>query len=300
MRFHGSMNESLGKLMAVVLVVVALFYGTASPAEEANQPASQPQQTNQEKSEHKESSPVKLNKEYFIGYWTDTKNILTAPARWDSSDWIEASIITGIAIGLYTQDEHTQRWAQENKNNSTSNVSDDAKKIGTFSIPALVGFGVYGYIAGDQKAETTFLLSTESLILTGVFVQILKRTTGRSRPYTGDPYDTWNGLTVSGHNEHLSFPSGDASSAFAIASVVASEYNNIVVPTLVYTASTLIALSRVHNNAHWSSDVFVGSAIGYYTGKAIIASHRGGKESNLSVVPVIDGRDVGFLVNYRY
>jgi hypothetical protein len=299
MKFHKVLKASRGKFIAALLVVTALFHGSSS-AEVLDQPANQPQQVDQEKSEQIRGSSVKLNKEYFIGYWTDTKNILTAPARWDASDWIEASIVTGIAVGLYTQDDHTQRWVQENKNNSTGNVSDDAKKLGTFSVPALVGLGLYGYIADDGKAKGTFLLSTESFILTGVFVQILKRSTGRSRPYTGDPHDTWNGLTPSGHNEHLSFPSGDASSAFAIASVVASEYNNAVVPPLVYTASTLIALARVHNNGHWSSDVFVGSAIGYYTGKAIVASHTDGKESTLSVVPMIDGKNVGFLLNYKY
>jgi len=35
-------------------------------------------------------------------------------------------------------------------------------------------------------------------------------------------------------------------------------------------------------------------------GKAIVASHGDGKERNLSVVPLIDGKVVGFLLNYKY
>jgi membrane-associated phospholipid phosphatase len=299
MRAHIIFNASPGKLIAALFVFTLLFHGSSS-AEVPDQPANQTQQIIQRESEPVKASPVKLNKEYFAGYWTDTKNIVTAPARWDSSDWIEASIVTGIAVGLFTQDDNIRRWVQKHKNTTTGNISDDAKKIGTFSVPAVVGLGLYGYIAGDGKAKTTFLLSTESFIVTGAFVQILKRTTGRHRPSTGDSHDTWSGPGISGQNDHLSFPSGDASSAFAIASVVASEYNNVVVPSLVYSVSTLIALSRVHNNGHWSSDAFVGSAIGYFTGKAIVASHRDGKESNLSIAPVIDGKDLGFVVTYRY
>ena len=102
------------------------------------------------------------------------------------------------------------------------------------------------------------------------------------------------------NSSYLSFPSGDASSAFAIASVVASEYDNIVVPALVYTTASLIALERVYNNAHWSSDVFVGSAIGYFTGKAIETSHWNASGSKLSVVPLLDAKEVGLLVTYRY
>jgi hypothetical protein len=301
MKTHVVLSDSRGKWIAVLLAFTALLlHGSFSPATELDQPASQTQQINKEESEHIQGSPVELNKEYFTGYWTDTKNIVTAPFRWDSSDWKEASIVTGVAVALFTQDENIQRWVQKHKNSTTGNISDDVKKIGTFSAPAVVGLGLYGYIVGDGKARTTFLLSAESFIITGTFVQILKRSTGRHRPYTGDSHDTWSGPSISGQNDHLSFPSGDVSSAFAIASVVASEYDNIVVPPLVYTASTLIGLSRVHNNAHWSSDVFVGAAIGYFTGKAIIASHRDGRERNLSVVPVLDGKDAGFLVTYKY
>ncbi len=242
------------------------------------------------------TAPVELNGDYFKGYLTDTGNILTSPARWNRSDWLEASLVMGAAVGLYTQDDHTQRWVQKHKNATTSDLSDDVKKMFILSFPALVGLGVYGYVSPDEKAKTTFLLSTESFIITGVFVQALKRTTGRHRPDTGDPHDTWSGFTSK--RDYQSFPSGDASSAFAIAAVVASEYDNIIVPPLVYAASALIALGRVHNNGHWSSDVFVGSAIGYFTGKAIVASHS--KQSNLSFEPLIDGKGRGVLISYRY
>ncbi len=239
---------------------------------------------------------VELNKDYFVGYWTDTKNILTSPARWDGSDWLKAGIITGIAVGLYTQDQHIKDWIQDNKNNSTQRVADDIKKIGELSIVGLIGLGAYGYIAPDAKAKTTFLLSVESFIVTGAFVQVLKYTTGRHRPYTGDPHDTWSGWTKK--DEWHSFPGGDASSAFAIASVVASEYDNMIVPPVVYGVSTLIGLERMHNDAHWASDVFVGSVIGYFTGKAIVASHA--KQKSLSFEPFIDGNDRGVMVTYRF
>lgn len=242
------------------------------------------------------TTPVELNGDYFKGYLTDTGNILTSPARWNRSDWLEASLVTGVAVGLYTQDDHIQRWIQKHKNTTTANLFEDTRKLSFISISALVGLAAYGYISPDDKARTTFLLSTESFVLTSIFAQGLKRTTGRHRPYTGDPHDTWSGFTNKG--DYFSFPSGDASSAFAIASVVATEYDNMIVPPLVYGVSTLIALKRLHNNGHWSSDVFVGSALGYFTGKAVVASHA--KQSNLTFEPLIDGRDKGFLISYRF
>lgn len=199
-------------------------------------------------------------------------------------------------MGLYTQDDKIRSWVQKHKNASTQHIADDASNIFTYSVPALAVFGAYGYFFSDDKAMTTFLLATESLVINGVFVESLKYATGRSRPYTGDSHDTWNGYMT--QDAYHSFPSGDASTAFAMATVVASEYDNMIVPPLVYGTSILIALERVHNNAHWSSDVFVGSAIGYFTGKAVVAAHS--KQSNLCFEPLIDGKDKGVLMSYRF
>ncbi len=242
------------------------------------------------------TTSVDLNKAYFTGYLTDTMNILTSPARWNPSDWLEASIVTGVAVGLYTQDEQIKTWFRKHDNATTQNLSDDAKKIGTYSVPVVVGLGAYGYIASDDKAKTTFLLSAESFVITGAFVEVLKHAAGRARPYTGDPHDTWTGFTTNG--DYQSFPSGDAASAFSIATVVATEYNNMIVPPLVYGASLLIGFERLHENAHWASDVFVGSAIAYFTGKAVVASHS--HKSTLGFVPLIEGKERGVLITYKF
>ena len=277
--------RTFGLVALLVLVTTSpTLAAENSPASTADTPAAR-------------TESVELNRDYFTGYWRDTKNILTAPARWDSSDWLEASLVTGVAVGLYTQDDKIQTWAQKHKNATTGNLADDAKKIYILSFPVLAGLGAYGYMASDNKAKTTFLLSAESFVITGAFVQVLKHTTGRHRPYTGDPHDTWSpGYTSNGAFQ--SFPSGDASTAFSLATVVATEYDNMIVPPLVYGIATLIALERFHNNAHWSSDVFVASAIGYFTGKTVVASHS--KQSNLSFEPLIDGQDKGFLISYRF
>lgn len=211
-----------------------------------------------------------------------------------------ASLVTGAAAALFTQDDEITTWVQKNKTSFSSHLADDVSAMYTYSFPAMAGLGLYGLLAADEKAKRTFLFGTESAIITAAFVQTLKRSTGRHRPYTGDSHDTWSGPTLSGHNDHLSFPSGDASTAFALASVVASEYDNRVVPPLVYTASVLVALERVHNNAHWSSDVFLGSAIGYFTGKSIVRYHTNERGAHVAIMPLVNGRNVGCLLSYQY
>jgi hypothetical protein len=247
-------------------------------------------------------APVEFNKEYFKGYWTDFKNIVTSPVRWDMSDWITAGAVTGVAVLLYDNDAKIQKWVQEHKSDTTTEVGDNVTDLGhgKYTVALLGGMYIYGHFADDGKMRKTVLLSVESFVLTGLFVQTIKYATHRHRPDTGDGPHAWDGPSLHGTTSNQSFPSGHASSAFAVATVIASEYDNAIVPPLAYTVAGITALNRVFQNGHWASDVFVGSAIGYFTGKAIVASHRGGDTSRLSFAPMTDGRSVGMVVTYKF
>ncbi len=91
-------------------------------------------------------------------------------------------------------------------------------------------------------------------------------------------------------------PSGHAITAFSLATVFADQYRHRRwVPPLAYGLATLTAASRVHENRHWTSDIFVGSCIGYFTARTILNRHG---SSKLTVMPITDGSNV--LVNVRY
>lgn len=252
--------------------------------------------------QNKSNAPfVEFNREYFKGYVTDFKNIVTAPARWDLAHWIGAGIVTGITAGLYDNDAKIQRWVLNHKTTTTDNLGDNVTSVGITYTPVLLGgMYLYGYVADDRKMRETVLLTVESVVLTAVFVQALKYSTQRHRPYTGDGPHAWDGIGFHGSNSKFSFPSGHASTDFAIAAVIASEYDNYIVPPLAYSIATITALSRISHNDHWSTDVFVGSAIGYLTGKTLVASHLTGKVSDLSLAPMINNGGTGIILTYRF
>ncbi|MFW6269745.1 MAG: phosphatase PAP2 family protein, partial [Bacillota bacterium] len=62
-----------------------------------------------------------------------------------------------------------------------------------------------------------------------------------------------------------SFPSGHATGSFATATVLANHYPEL--GKFAYTWASLVAISRMYEDAHWFSDVVVGSAIGYFTAR---------------------------------
>jgi membrane-associated phospholipid phosphatase len=100
-----------------------------------------------------------------------------------------------------------------------------------------------------------------------------------------------------------SFPSGHASSSFAIATVVTNYYGKKWgIP--LYAFAGLIAVSRIEKGAHWPSDVVVGAALGYISGRtAILGTERellGRKISRLMIVPAAERNWRGVTVNLRY
>lgn len=248
-----------------------------------------------------QSDELNLNMDYWKGYISDTKTLITSPSHWDSSDWIKASLFVGITAGLYAFDEDIQDWVQKNRNSTSDKISRFAKPFGEgiYTLPPLGILYLYGHLSDDKKAKRTALLSLESFVVTGIFTQTVKFTGHRHRPSSADSSKRWDGPGFSTSN--LSFPSGHTSSAFAIATVIASEYEDeFLIPTLSYGIATLTALSRVNDNSHWASDVFFGAGIGYFTGKAIVHLHSDKKDKRLTIFPVINGQYTGLLAVYNY
>lgn len=245
---------------------------------------------------------VQLNADYFTGYGTDFSAIVTSPARWNASDWITATVITGITAGLYENDAKIQKWVLAHRTATTGTIGDKVTLVGHGALTPVVlgGMYLYGRAADDAKIQKTVLLSVESFVITGVFVQTLKYTAHRHRPDTNDPAHTLDGASLKRSSSTMSFPSGHASSAFAVATVIAGEYDNAVIPPIAYTIAAITSLNRVSHNAHWSSDAFVGSAIGYFTGKAIVAAHRNTRENTFSLAPLLLESGAGIVLTCQF
>ncbi len=223
---------------------------------------------------------------YFKSILTDSRDILISPGRWNKYQWIAVSGIVVVAGVLYTQDANIQKVVQKNQTplwNSVSKYGLERLGSGLYSLPALgVLYGV-GAIIKNDKARYTALKGAEAYLLGFIADNIMKQLTNRHRPYQSDPAnpDIWNGplsLTI-----NSSFPSGHSTNIFAVATVIATAYSQTIwVPIVCYTLAGLTAASRVYQNDHWFSDVFVGSALGFAIGRTIMNNHI----KKLKVLPI--------------
>lgn len=247
------------------------------------------------------STGITLSREYWLSYVTDTESLIRSPYDWEKSDWIEASLIAGITAGLFTLDQEIQNLAQRNRSSTGDEIAGFFELFGNglYTLPSLTLFYLYGHLHEDGRAQRTALLSVESMVFSTLFTYLLKSSLHRHRPESGDSFNEWDGPGLSASN--LSFPSQHASSAFAVATVVASEYDDTpYIGPLAYSIATLTAISRVNDNLHWASDVFAGSAIGWYTAKKILSLHKGKGGEKLLFLPVIERKYAGLLLSYKF
>jgi len=112
-------------------------------------------------------------------------------------------------------------------------------------------------VVRHQRRRLALTLVLGFSVQTGV-TEVLKHLTGRPRPAEFDNRTIFFGPAYDYH----SFPSGHASFAFLIATIVAAYYPRW--RWVAYAAATVVALGRVMLDRHFLSDVMVGGLIGYF------------------------------------
>jgi hypothetical protein len=239
---------------------------------------------------------------YFKGYVSDARAIVTSPLAWRSTDWLKFSLIAGVALTVAQEEDDIQHWMQDNRSDDSNIVAGITEPLGNgkYAVPALGALYCYGRLFGDDRARRAGLLSIESVVISGAVTAAVKYLSHKHRPGAIQADEIpWEGPGLSTAN--LSFPSGHSACAFAIGTVVASEYgDNAFVPPLAYGAAALCAWSRLHDNAHWVSDIIIGSAIGHFTGRAVVGLHGGGGEGDFSLVPAVNETGAGLSLSYKF
>lgn len=148
---------------------------------------------------------------------------------------------------------------------------DRSKKFSNYATYSLIGAGAGSYVLGnltnnDQLSEAGFL-SGEAAINSTAIAYLLKSMTERPRPFQ----ENGGGAFFKGG---MSFPSEHSAIAWSVASVIAHEYPGTFTKILAYGLATGISATRVTGQQHFSSDVIVGSALGWYFGRQVYRSHH--------------------------
>lgn len=258
-----------------------------------------------------------------IPHWTDiiTKVPTNGYLLMKNSFTSEKSGSLGVLIGSTTILLATDKLSYHFINNtyyhnaSFHKIADYSVWLGSgvtnLGISGL--FSAYGIICNDHIALRTGIQSAESILSTGLVVQLLKRISGRESPASSTAksgrWRVFPNLKKYQHNQpkYYSFPSGHLSTAVTTLTVIANNYPELnYIPMIGYPLLGLLGTGLVAKNMHWSSDFPLAFAIGYGFGKLItsansIESNKGIlSKVNISFIPEYNNRTAGVSISLSF
>ena len=193
---------------------------------------------------------------------TTADDFVAFPKR--RSTWAILGIGGALALAAHPGDDDLNPHLVGSRN--VGRFFAPGKFLGAAYTQVAVSAGLYGIgryllppVEGEPQTNKVSHLGFDLLraqILSQAIVHGMKYTIRRDRP-TG---------------ECCAFPSGHAATAFAVASVLERHLGyRFAWPTVA--AATYVAVSRLHDNRHFVSDVLFGAAIGTATGWTIVGRH---------------------------
>lgn len=265
----------LNRAPVVAALVACLLVPSVALAQEKPKPPDDGQKTAE--GEEKAKPTKRFFPSLFKNIGTDLKHI---PRR-NSLYWMAAG--SALALALHPADEYI------NEHLSGSDVANvffgPGKYIG--SLPVLLGTGVTTWAVGrhrkQPRAQHLGMDMIESALISEGLVEAIKFSVRRERPVRDD------GSQAPGY----SFPSGHSTMTFAAATVLQQHLGwKWAVPT--YTVATYVAISRLHDERHFASDVAFGAGLGIIIGRSVTWHGR-----NFYASPMLGPKGVGVMVSVR-
>jgi hypothetical protein len=172
-----------------------------------------------------------------------------------------AAVLTATGV-LIANDESVATQVNPAWHTTSTDISNGL----SYATAATAG-GIYvaGLFTHDQHAQRTGVLSAEAAIDSALFYGGMKLIFNRDRPYMANG----DGKFFAGNFSSGSFPSGHATFAWTLASVIAHEYPKWPVQLAMYSMATAVATTRVTGGQHFPSDVFFGSTMGFLVGRYV-------------------------------
>lgn len=218
----------------------------------------------------------------------DKEKSIFIPLALNDEELLTLAAATSLGIVAFSSDQEIMDVVQKNKSKITEPLTDVGYFLG--SGPAAWGIAAGSYFIGmvyhKNHLKKAGLFIVGSSIATSIAAAAAKETFGRKRPIKGaGPYAFFQ-------PDSKSFYSGHATQAFSVATVISEVFKEEypIVPYVAYGLAAITGYARMHEHAHWASDVIVGAIAGHLITKLTMNAMSGNAEnrSGLEIYPGID------------
>jgi membrane-associated phospholipid phosphatase len=218
-----------------------------------------------------------------LSHSTTVKQDLVSPVTTDAA----YAFWTGTAITTYLLISEDTISDVASKNTSNRKPLGDASKLGDLygqvypNIIYFAGMGLHGFFAGDRDSYGRASHMFKATLYAGLTATIIKYTVREPRP---------NNI-----KEKNSFPSGHTTTAFAFATVVATQHDWYW-GVLALGGAALTGYSRMNDGRHFLHDVAAGMTIGISYGLGTYFTQYRGQGKRYAFAPIIDQNTTGLRV----
>jgi hypothetical protein len=148
----------------------------------------------------------------------DAAALATNPLHWHQEDLRRFGLFAFSVGGLIVADQQIYTGIQDIRSSFTNSVSNATTDFGAqYAYYISGGLILGGLVAKDANIRDTGREALEAAVFAGIITNAFKEVFGRVRPYASD------GQTIfEPFSGNKSFPSGHATTAFAVASVIAA------------------------------------------------------------------------------
>ena len=227
-------------------------------------------------------SQISYNLELFRD---ETVHFFKQPLHWDANDWGKLGLLTASTFLLTRIDQPVRDEMFKDRSWVHSAPVEFGRMWGEVYSAGIIGgaFGLYGLVYNDNEAKHIGYEIYQTAFYAGVITTVLKAAIGRARPFTNYGPNRYNPFSIFNDDFH-SLPSGHSTLAFALSTALSQNIKQDYLKWLVYIPAVLTAYSRVYQDKHWTSDVFLGAAIGYFVGTWVHNQHEE-NDNSVSVIP---------------
>ncbi len=231
----------------------------------------------------------------------DVKHVITAPSRWQETEWQNLGLAAAGLIGVAAIADGPIRDEMSRHAPNDSRFMRNVERFGAqYSLGVLGGFYLAGAIGDNETAQAVAQDGlAASIIASGMITPAIKLITGRARPRENLGVAHFHPFSLS-YSSNSSFPSGHTTEAFALASVIAGHYEESWVGYASYSVAGLVGVARSYHGAHFASDVLAGALIGTLVGKSVVAHNSQLRAGKVVMLPEVGPGMIGVRLTRKF
>lgn len=222
---------------------------------------------------------VERYKYTFSQFGNETWSFIKQPTKWNGSDYLKIGLISaGTILIMETADQPIRKAVLKDQRYYKSVPIEFGRMWGEIYSPFVLfgGFAGYSLLTGDIGTRKIAYELGQASLYAGAVDYLLKLAIGRARPYMDEGNTSFHPFSSLFGQDYHSLPGGHNTAAFALSTVLSRNAKPVWLKGLAYVPAVLTFISRVYQDQHWTSDDFLGAALGYVIATWVVDQHEQG------------------------